>query len=387
MHYISRHTIYIYFFLLFAISGVVLGLKPAMVMGEQYNLGNNQVNTSQDTQNLYNQYNVSAPSSGSNDAGSGINAAGLPGSIQSASSPGALVKVIYQYALGIVGLVALGAIIYGGILWVFSAGVPGNQAKAQAWIRNALLGLLLLLGAYVLFNTINPYIINIEAIDKNLGQELNQGQLPPVQSSMPSTPATSPSSPAGVDSSAFDALTYYKTQQYSNAIQADCGRTNLPDCVELTKAVMIIESSVNPEAASKDSQGNQLACGIMQVRCDQGGKVCSSGDRACIEGQIQKGVDMLNADWQKTGSLPLALATYNGGDAALRQSACCSTGYAYQCAYDCGIDNKSGNNAHVYSCDTNQVSQCKFNKGYQETRNYVDKACAYLSGRCQQNQL
>ncbi len=135
--------------------------------------------------------------SGSNAANgtaqNGVNVGGLPSTIANSQSPGELVKNIYQYALGIVGLAALGAIIYGGILWIFSAGIPGNQAKAQEWIKGALWGLLLLLGAAVLFNTINPYIVDTGAIDASLKQNLNQGQLPPASQAPPtsSTPTDS----------------------------------------------------------------------------------------------------------------------------------------------------------------------------------------------------
>lgn len=67
-----------------------------------------------------------------------------------------LVNRIYLYALGLIAVFALGAIIYGAILWTTSAGNPSRIGTAKSWITGALLGLVLLLGAVILFNEINP---------------------------------------------------------------------------------------------------------------------------------------------------------------------------------------------------------------------------------------
>jgi len=64
-----------------------------------------------------------------------------------------LISTFYNIALGLVGVAALGAIIYGGILWTVSKSPSGSQ-EAKDWISGAIWGLLLLLGAYLLFNTI-----------------------------------------------------------------------------------------------------------------------------------------------------------------------------------------------------------------------------------------
>jgi len=66
---------------------------------------------------------------------------------------------ILNWAIGIGGLLALGVIIYGGILRIVSAGDPSMQEEATKWIKAAIYGLLLLLGAYLILNTINPAIL------------------------------------------------------------------------------------------------------------------------------------------------------------------------------------------------------------------------------------
>src|SRR3990167_9921491 len=84
----------------------------------------------------------------------------------------------YQWALGIGGLVALGIIVFGGILYTVSAGNASKQDDAKQWITGALIGLLLLFGSYLILNTINPELTKLkdlelivnEAAESNLGR-------------------------------------------------------------------------------------------------------------------------------------------------------------------------------------------------------------------------
>lgn len=62
----------------------------------------------------------------------------------------------YGFALIIAGILAFGAIVYGGIKYAISAGNPSSQSDGRSWIWSALIGLLLLGGAWLILNTINP---------------------------------------------------------------------------------------------------------------------------------------------------------------------------------------------------------------------------------------
>lgn len=55
--------------------------------------------------------------------------------------------VIVDDLLRIAGLVAIGYIIYGGILYVTSQGSPDQTGKAQNTILNALIGLVICIGS------------------------------------------------------------------------------------------------------------------------------------------------------------------------------------------------------------------------------------------------
>src|SRR5208337_1669799 len=59
------------------------------------------------------------------------------------------------------GVLAFGAIVFGGILYAASAGNPGKQSEGREWIKSALFGLLLLAGAYLILFTINPDIVSL----------------------------------------------------------------------------------------------------------------------------------------------------------------------------------------------------------------------------------
>jgi Type IV secretion system pilin len=87
----------------------------------------------------------------------------IPGTNQTSqsTSPVGFIDNFYQFALAIGGLLAFGAIVYGGIKYLTSAGNPSSQSEGKEWIYSALLGLLLLAGAYLILDTINPALVTL----------------------------------------------------------------------------------------------------------------------------------------------------------------------------------------------------------------------------------
>lgn len=65
----------------------------------------------------------------------------------------------YRFALGIGAMLAFLIIIYGGILYILSAGNPAKQLDAKEWITAALIGLVLLFSAYLILQAINPCLV------------------------------------------------------------------------------------------------------------------------------------------------------------------------------------------------------------------------------------
>ncbi len=83
------------------------------------------------------------------------------------ATPGRLVSFFYRYALALVGVAAVAMIVYGGIRYAISGGGAGKK-DALDIIKSAIFGLVLLLGSYVLLNTINPDIVNLSVADEQI---------------------------------------------------------------------------------------------------------------------------------------------------------------------------------------------------------------------------
>lgn len=69
---------------------------------------------------------------------------------------GQVVAWFYYLIVGISGLAAFTMLVFGGIQWLSSAGNPGRISDAKSRIQNALLGLLLILGSFLILQIINP---------------------------------------------------------------------------------------------------------------------------------------------------------------------------------------------------------------------------------------
>lgn len=84
--------------------------------------------------------------------------------------PAGLVNNFYEIALALVGVASLGVIVYGGILYIVSAGNSSRQSDANEWIKGGIFGLVLLLCAYIILWTINSNLVI-----------LNNPNVPPIE--------------------------------------------------------------------------------------------------------------------------------------------------------------------------------------------------------------
>ena len=131
------------------------------------------------------------------DAGSGPSAPGLGSSVT--SGPGSAVtpdintylKNLYFWFLGVVGISALFAITFGGVLYMFSGTSLTKVDQARKWISNGIFGILLAGGSYVLLKAINP---DFTEHGFDLTNSINRLLPPPVRST--SAPAAAPNNPA-----------------------------------------------------------------------------------------------------------------------------------------------------------------------------------------------
>jgi hypothetical protein len=88
-------------------------------------------------------------------------------SFVSSPTPAAFVYNFYNYALGIAGTLAIIMIIYGGIKYIAMGGNSSAQTDAKDIIMSAIWGLLLLAGAFLVLNTINPTLTQIKNISSS----------------------------------------------------------------------------------------------------------------------------------------------------------------------------------------------------------------------------
>ncbi|GEM_PF-844060 len=99
----------------------------------------------------------------------------------SGPDPVGFVSNLYQFGLMIGGLLAFGMIVYAGLRHTLAAGNPSSQSDARDQILQALLGLLLLFGAFIVLNTINPNLTNLSLPKLGGVEQTNNQTLPPQQ--------------------------------------------------------------------------------------------------------------------------------------------------------------------------------------------------------------
>jgi len=75
------------------------------------------------------------------------------------------IRAIYQYGIGVVGILAAVVLMFGGLLWLTAGGDAGRVSEAKEWIKASLLGLVIALCSYIILLTINPDLVNFREIE------------------------------------------------------------------------------------------------------------------------------------------------------------------------------------------------------------------------------
>ena len=92
--------------------------------------------------------------------------------------PSLYVKYFFNLAIWVAGIIALGALIYGGIRYLTSTGKPDAMASAKDQITAAFFGLLLLFSSYLVLSILNPELIILEISELEPPYNLHFGRNP-----------------------------------------------------------------------------------------------------------------------------------------------------------------------------------------------------------------
>jgi len=87
------------------------------------------------------------------------------------------INYLFIFGLGAIAILALGQMMVGGLTYILAAGNVAKVETAKDTIKQALLGLGLLLVSYLLLRTINPDLVNLR--NPTLTPLQFQGQTPP----------------------------------------------------------------------------------------------------------------------------------------------------------------------------------------------------------------
>lgn len=77
---------------------------------------------------------------------------------------GNYIAVVYSYVIGLAGTAAVVMIVYGGFLYLLGS-ATSDVGKGKQIIQDAIIGLLLVLGAYTILATVNPNTLNLKMPD------------------------------------------------------------------------------------------------------------------------------------------------------------------------------------------------------------------------------
>lgn len=83
------------------------------------------------------------------------------------------IQAIYNYGMGIVGILAAIVMMAGGVLWLTSGGSADKVGQAKELIFGSIIGLVLLLGSWIILNTINPDLLKLKSINLQIIKKIN----------------------------------------------------------------------------------------------------------------------------------------------------------------------------------------------------------------------
>jgi len=78
------------------------------------------------------------------------------------TSLGDIIQNVFNYSFQVLGLIIFIMFVWAGFMWLMAGGNPGTIGKARSKMTSAILGGILLMSSYLILNTINPDLVNVQ---------------------------------------------------------------------------------------------------------------------------------------------------------------------------------------------------------------------------------
>lgn len=99
---------------------------------------------------------------------------GVPiGATRQVSGIAEYINLGYRYLVSVILVVAIIMVVWGGFRYLLGSANIGNVQRGKEIIRDAVVGMLLVIGAFVILNTVNPQTVALRDLD--LSQIIGQG--------------------------------------------------------------------------------------------------------------------------------------------------------------------------------------------------------------------
>lgn len=177
--------------------------------------------------------------------------------------PAGLIANFYSFAFWIAGFLAFVMIVYGGVRYTFSGGNHSEKEEAKEAIKQALIGLGLLLVAYLILRTINP--------------DLTKLQLPTLEPYNPVPVATGPSDSCGGCPEGSQCVSEDGTTSICVVLESTCAAARplsrlTGDAAAMENGNTVTFTSSNPDIQRNLSRLSNAVVGLQEGIAALGGR-------------------------------------------------------------------------------------------------------------------
>lgn len=71
------------------------------------------------------------------------------------------INYLFPFAISLTAIAAVGALVVGGVLYITAGALPESVNRARSIMLDAILGMLVVIGSYLILNTINPDLVSL----------------------------------------------------------------------------------------------------------------------------------------------------------------------------------------------------------------------------------